>query len=135
MAKKIMAKKKDKENQEEKDKENQEVRLALKWTDLVVADIPIPEDQKLVNGYAYNDYTGTVSQSCSTFIGHGLQWDRTNVRGPIAQYSSKLLALKALRNALESKYAKQLREIDLMIKQEAEESVLKIGYGGFPSKK
>ena len=93
--------------------------MALTFTEPVNKDVLIPIDDKIVNGYSYNAYSTRVEKSCSGVFYHSIGiWDNTDSQRPIAQYSSKLLALKAMRNELECRYAFKLRQIDLMIEEE-----------------
>jgi len=45
------------------------------------------------------------------------EWNKTRRQLPIMQYSTELLALKALRNEMEIEFAKRLRKIDLQIEE------------------
>jgi outer membrane PBP1 activator LpoA protein len=100
--------------------EGLKTKLALKFTEPVNADVLIPVDNKIVNGYTYNSYSMRVEKSCSSALHHNIgQWDKTYSQRPVAQYSSKLLALKAMRNEVEKACAYKLRQIDLMIEEES----------------
>ena len=94
-------------------------KLALRFTESINADVLIPIDDKIVNGYNQNSYSMRVEKSCSNGFCHSIgKWNKTDNRNPIAQYSSRLLALKAMRNELENMYANKLRQVDLMIEEE-----------------
>ena len=94
-------------------------KLALRFTETIRADVLIPIDDKIVNGYSYNSYNTRVEKSCSSGFFHSIgKWDKTDAQRSINQYSSRLLALKAMRNELEFRYAFELRQVDLMIEEE-----------------
>lgn len=97
-------------------------RLALRFTEPVNMDVLIPIGDTLKNGYSFNSYSKRVTKSCSSSMSHSIDgWDRTNSRGPLAQFSSKLRALRAMRNDLELMFARELRAVDLKIQLELEE--------------
>jgi predicted CxxxxCH...CXXCH cytochrome family protein len=92
-----------------------ETKLALHQTEPVSPDLPPPERcDVLAKGWSFNMHTGNVYKTCSSVICHGVGWDNTNSRGPLWQYSTEVLALRALRYALENECAKKLRQIDLL---------------------
>lgn len=95
---------------------------ALRFTELVLPDIPEPKPgDALVPGYRYNAYyqNPRVEPSCSTGTSHGFGTNTQTIsQRPIEQYSTRLLALKALRNEMEIQCAKLLAGIDLKIQQE-----------------
>jgi len=110
---------------EKKELEDLKTKLALRFTEPVERDLMPPNTsddfRKIVNGYSYNAYNLRIGKSCSSSIYHNRHgWDETTAQEPIEQYSTKLLALKAMRNEVELQSAKKLREIDLMIEQEVE---------------
>ena len=79
-------------------------------------DLPIPTSftaDGLVKGWSYNKHLRIVTKSCSTSVSHSLRgWDKTTSRDPIAQYSTELLALQALRAAVAEDHAQQMAAID-----------------------
>jgi hypothetical protein len=100
-------------------------RLALRFT----ADAPIQPDlpppksgEPMTTGYLYNTHSHKAVHACSTTIYHGYD-SKTEARRqqPMHLYSTKTLALRALRQKLEEMYAEKLRGIDRQI--EAEEEV------------
>ncbi len=98
---------------------------ALRATSEVKPDVPIPESwSELVKGWkpiAAASTSARVEQSCSTGGYHAIgSWKDTRSQQPIKQYSTKLLALKALRWEVEQDCAHRLRVIDRQI--EAEET-------------
>lgn len=95
-------------------------RLALCFTPEVAPDVPRPGvDDGLVIGYSFNAYSREVRKSCSSYLWHAVgSWDKTDAQGAIEQYSTRLLALRAMRNAIEMRCARDLRGIDIMIEQE-----------------
>lgn len=97
------------------------VKCALCWTRPIAPDIPKPADshKDIVPGYVFNAYCLSVSESCSTSLYHSKDDStRTTTQNPIEQYSTKLLALRAMRHEVELKCASRLREADVMIEQE-----------------
>lgn len=102
--------------------EDLQIRLALHFTEKVEPDIAIPDDYDVIkNGYSFNSYNHNITKSCSSAICHSsVGWDKTTSQRPIKQYSSILLALKAMRNELEYKFAKELGNIDVLIQIEKE---------------
>jgi len=105
---------------EQKLVEDLQVIAALKWTDDVVEDIPVPEySSGVVVGYTYNHYSQTVSESCSTSISHSTHSkSKTTSRNGIQMFSTKVKALRAMRYAVSLKAAKELRAIDILIEAE-----------------
>lgn len=96
------------------------VAAAFHRTQPVPFDVPIPEYcDKIVNGWSFNDYNYEVRKSCSSSIYHGdHDWNKTSTQHPIKQYSTRLIALRALRYAAEEKAAGILAKIDQQIKKE-----------------
>lgn len=102
------------------------IHKALRWTNPVEPDLPIPESG-YVNGWRYNSYRdGRVYPAWSAHNSHHdgdfyEQWKSAKVsssqRG-VSLYSTKVLALQALRAELEEEYAKNLARIDKMIEEE-----------------
>jgi hypothetical protein len=108
-----------------KEKEALEAALtaaALRTTSDVVPDIPPPTCGGLSKGFAVvgarSDY-GRVEPACSSSVHHGIgQQDKLNSRDALHLYSTKMLALKALRRAVERDCADRLRRVDRMIEAE-----------------
>lgn len=98
------------------------IAKAFRFTEPVERDVQPPESYSaLATGWVYNEYNCMVSVACSNSVHHAVgRTDKTNTQRPISMYSSKLLALKGLRNALEQKYAKALADIDAQIEKERE---------------
>jgi hypothetical protein len=106
--------------------EELKLKNALRWTAPVNPDVPIPESctSQLSLGWlpiaAMSD-SARVESACSSAGSHGVgSWVKTSSQQPRALYSTKLLALKALRYQVECNCAKLLRRIDAMIEQETE---------------
>ncbi|VAW38919.1 hypothetical protein MNBD_GAMMA01-1312 [hydrothermal vent metagenome] len=96
--------------------EELQVIAALRWTDNVKKDMPIPDSLDLVAGYTFNEYSAEVRASCSTSISHNTHSPtRTTSQNGIEMYSTKGKALRALRHALCIKVAKELRAVDKLI--------------------
>lgn len=89
---------------------------ALRFTPDVPPDIPEPAPgSKLVKGYLPSKSRDTlaVNEACSDGASHSLNQNlKTTSQRPIALFSSRLLALKALRRQRELAAAKILRDID-----------------------
>ena len=102
--------------------ESLETRLALKCTPVVEPDVPVPAaGEGIVNGYGFNAYSRRILMTCSSMGAHARdRWHDTVEPGAIAQFSTRVLALKALRNALELTFAQDLRKVDLWIERETE---------------
>lgn len=101
--------------------EEMEIRNAFRLTDAVEPDVPIPASG-LSSGFTFNPYDkGRVMHSISSFNAHGTGWlargalSKTSIQQPIQQYSTKSLAAKALRHAIEIECAERLAVIDRMI--------------------
>lgn len=94
------------------------IRAALHWTEPAAGpDVGIPDDYKtLVTGYTFNAYAMQVYEACTTEFFHAVgRTDRVEAQGPLRLYSTRLLALRALRNAVERECAERLAKIDQMI--------------------
>lgn len=89
---------------------------ALRWTEPVAPDLPVPKSFEKTSGWHFNDYNKSVMQMWSESVshGHGTERDRTisGRQGGKALYSTELLALKALRHAVEREAAAALLKID-----------------------
>ena len=100
-----------------------EYAVAVHFTDPVLPDIPCPErsDGKrvLTEGWTFNEYGRRVEQACSCGWYHGTgMYLKTSVQGPLGLYSSKELALRAMRQKLEQQFAKVLAPLDQQISAE-----------------
>jgi hypothetical protein len=111
-----------------KEKEEMEAAkkmAALRWTEEVKRDVPVPESG-FSEGWDFNANAGRVWLGWSDRVGHGTGAAPTDWKGRIgsqgsrAMYSSKLLALKAMRHEMERMLASQLYEVDKMIAKEKE---------------
>jgi len=103
--------------------EDLKVRYALRFTDTVKLDVEIPDysTNELSKGFLMNSYALRVTPACSSPSGHSSTGnDRITSQNGVKLYSTKLLALKAMRNELEYRLAKELRKIDIMIEEEIE---------------
>lgn len=93
---------------------------ALRWTSPVKKDIPVPQSfGESTSGWDYNTHSSSVNQKWSDSVSHGDGPARTNrfcgSQNGRALFSSELLALKALRHAVELECAEKLRRIDEQI--------------------
>lgn len=101
------------------------VRLAkaLRWTDRVEKDIPAPSSFKSTSGFVFNSYYLSVDPAWSESVSHGIGRSARDSRisgsqRAIAMFSTRLLALRGLRNAVESAAAEKLAAIDKEIERE-----------------
>lgn len=96
------------------------IRTALRWTEPAPGpDVPPPDGFGLSTGYLFNTYTNRVDVACSGPVSHAFgRTDRTTTQGARRLYSTRLLALQALRNAVERECAERLAAIDQQIEQE-----------------
>jgi len=99
---------------------------ALRWTEPVKKDLPAPSEGS-ITGWDFNTYSCVIAQQWSepTSYGDGekrlSQWVSGRQDGkPL--YSTKLLALKALRNAVEKESAIKLLSIDIKIEKVIKEN-------------
>ena len=101
--------------------ENALTSAALRATSPVKPDIPIPGPGEVSEGWeALFDRVGIAwSRSCAHGRGPHKKEDKrlSASQGGIALYSTKTLALKAIRYQTECRAAKELRRIDIMIEQ------------------
>lgn len=101
-----------------------EVRFAkaLRFTPHVSKDVGVPlYNEGLAKGWSAWG-TGSnprvqISCSSSVYHAHGYN-DKTISQRPIEQYSTKLLALRGLRNELEEEFARTLAKVDRQIEEE-----------------
>lgn len=100
----------------------EELRLAkaMRWTEKVEPDIDPPDRYDvLAKGWLFNPYNGSVTKACSGPMSHNYGDDNgTTSQGARRLYSTKLLALRSLRNAVEVECAKKLAAIDRHIEEE-----------------
>lgn len=100
---------------------------ALRFTESVERDVQPPScmgNEKLRKGWDYNAYLGgysapRVEKACTSAIYHNFGDDtKTTTQGARSLFSTKLLALRALRVEVESKVAEILAKIDEQIEEE-----------------
>jgi hypothetical protein len=94
---------------------------ALRWTELVAPDVLVPAYGEATSGWDYNKHAHRVdvmwSESHASGWGAARGRDTASQRGR-ALYSSKLLALRAMRHAVELECAARLAQVDKMIEAE-----------------
>ena len=83
-------------------------------------DIPHPEAGelgfRLTKGWLYNLHTGSVDKVCSSCISHSYgRDDKTTTQQPKNLYSTKELAMKAMRYEKVQKFIKELVALDKRI--------------------
>jgi hypothetical protein len=94
---------------------------ALHWTRKVTKDVPIPQGDEMTTGFDFNIHTRTVNQYYSFSHRHGRGQHGTGSIGSqngLALYSTKTLALKAMRFEMEQEFARQLLSVDTEIEKE-----------------
>lgn len=108
------------------------INRALRWTDPVSRDLPPPQRgigglYVITNGYDINSHASVPnaykawSSAVSNGNGHAINGERPKYASQNSRtlYSTRLLALRALRSELEMRYAKTLADIDAEIDAEA----------------
>lgn len=90
---------------------------ALRWTSEVKPDIDIPTTvAHLARGWLFNTHNARVAPACSSTVHHSFgRNDRTETQGPRCLYSTKVLALQAMRHELEREFAQRLAYVDEQI--------------------
>ena len=103
------------------------IKNALRWTEPVALDVEPPKEwNQLSRGWNYfgSIEHGRVVKACSSNVHHGDGWEKTSSQNPQHLFSTRLLALKALRHETENLCARTLAGIDLQIEQEKEKPTL-----------
>jgi len=95
-----------------------ETLAALRWTEDVKPDLPVPEWGQHTDGWIV--FSDRVEEAWSESVRHGLGRDRSHgsQRG-IPLYSTRARALKALRHQTEMAAAERLRAIDIALRAAA----------------
>ena len=96
---------------------------AFHFTPEVEPDIAAPTNfSHCVLGWSFNSYWSRVCPTWSKSASHGDGHEHTRhgAQGGTRQYSSEVLALKALRHALEQKFASELAAVDARIAKASE---------------
>ena len=100
------------------------VQAAFHRTVEVLPDVPLPEldAKELSVGYlpvGTRGESARVERACSSRTGHSVgTHDRTTSQNPRTLYSTRMLALQALRYEVEQECALRLRRIDKMMEAE-----------------
>ncbi len=97
------------------------IAKALRMTDEVEPDLKPPESfGVLVKGWIFNSYSLTVNRACTSNVNHSHGSDTaTTSKGTMCLYSTKLLALKAMRSQAAREFAVKLATIDKKIEEES----------------
>lgn len=106
--------------------EDLKVAAAFKRTSKILPDLPPPDlwSDELTKGFLFNTYSLCSSKACSSSVGHSPgRDDKTTSQNPRSLYSTRLLALKAMRYEVEKRACSDLRKVDILI--EAEEATNK----------
>lgn len=96
------------------------VNRALRWTKPVARDLPPPEKfSETTHGFDFNTYNASVFPAWSSSVTHGTgiydKKTRSASQNCCSLFSTEVLALRALRHALENEAAKKLADIDARI--------------------
>jgi hypothetical protein len=97
------------------------VLSALRWTAPVAHDVPAPSAGSGVTteGWSFNVHTMDVDLWWSSSGTHcRVPKGFSATQGGVRLFSTRLLALKACRHAMEQEFAKKLREMDKRIEEE-----------------
>ncbi|MFY4709910.1 hypothetical protein [Burkholderia glumae] len=105
---------------------------ALRFTDPVSPDLPKPTgSEEETSGWIFNSYSKNISQAWSNSVSHGTGYPSSAAQRASRQsasqrgiqlYSTRLLALRAMRNEIERRVARELSDIDGMIAVELAKS-------------
>ena len=107
--------------------EQLKLQLSLRWTQPVDKDVPVPtEPLKLSKGFMFLGTQGDFSRvqvACSSSCSHSVgQNDKTISQRGIELFSTRILALKAMRHEVEKHCAYLLRRVDKQIEEETAKS-------------
>lgn len=97
------------------------LRLALCWTAPIQPDVAVPKNSYGTTGLSLGwlPVFDRVEAACSSSGNHGTGTvTRPNTQGPRELYSTKILALRALRFQMEERFARELKKIDNWIQLE-----------------
>jgi hypothetical protein len=100
----------------------EELRLVKAWrlTENVLPDIPVP-NSGYTQGWTFNSYSKIVEYAWSESVVHGRgEWKkhpRNGSQGGVALYSTKEIALRAMRYWIEQRFMRELAAIDTQIEQ------------------
>lgn len=102
-----------------------QVLAALRWSDIVMRDVPPPRDSSTTSGWDFNAYSAEVWRSWSGSVSHGRGNNPesryvSGSQGSRALFSTELLALKAMRHEMCANYAMKLAVVDRRIAAEIE---------------
>jgi hypothetical protein len=93
---------------------------ALRWTAPIRPDMPVPQ-RGLSTGYlpvGIGTDRPSISEACSSPVNHGYGHAKTTTQGARSLYSTRLLALRALRHEVECECANLLAQVDEQISME-----------------
>jgi len=97
------------------------IAKAFRFTEKVRPDVLIPTGSGVLSrGFLYNasNMAWRVVPACSSSVAHSFgSSDKTDSRNGCPLYSTRLLALRALRNDAEQQCAKWLADIDKAIEE------------------
>lgn len=97
------------------------IRAALHWTEPAGGPDVLPPNHytdELRTGYMFNMYYLRIEEACTSSAYHSVgRTDKTTSQRPLALYSTRLRALRALRNVVERECAEKLAQIDRLIEE------------------
>ena len=97
---------------------------ALRFTEAIEPDVPVPHNSGMTRGFLFSAHVGgspCVEKACSNAVHHSFgRDDKTTSQGACRLYSTRLLALRAMRHEVELKCAHILADIDAQIEKEKE---------------
>lgn len=121
----------------EQAKQDATINRALRWSDgEFKPDIPPPSSMdysgpkslsdshtrgwisRFWSSFSHESPTRFIGKGISSSISHGSDWVKTSTQNPIALHSTRLRALRSLRQQAEKDFAKFLAEIDKEIEKE-----------------
>lgn len=103
---------------------NLRLAKALRWSEPVSKDVSPPSGyQSIASGFVFNADNGSVEPAWSSPGHHGIGRSEPETKysgrqNPIYMFSTRLLALRGLRNAVEREAAEKLAAIDEQIERE-----------------
>lgn len=96
------------------------ISRSFKFTPAVKPDVyPPVGGGELSKGFSFNSHSWEVCPACSSSVSHNC-WadDKTTSQGARNLFSSRKLALQAMRHELEIQYAGELAKIDKLVEAE-----------------
>ena len=97
-----------------------ELLFALRWTEKISPDVPVPTGNWVSTGYLYSPVAKKVYEAWSHSDKHGEMpyMPKYGRKGGIEIYSTRALALQAMRYEIELRFASELLDLDKEIQCE-----------------